>query len=129
MGGMVEAIERGYPQREIAKSAYQFQQRVERNERIVVGVNAYASTDEGTIPTLYIDDTLTDRQAERLHDLRRQRDTDRAERALDALRAAAVGTANTMPVLIEAARAYATVGEMCDALRNVWGEYEEVPWL
>jgi methylmalonyl-CoA mutase N-terminal domain/subunit len=129
MGGMVEAIERGYPQREIAESAYQFQQRVERNQRLIVGVNAYASNDPDAIPTLYIDDTLSDRQAEQLDGLRRRRDNDRVKRALDALRTAAIGTRNTMPVLIEATRAYATVGEMCDALRDVWGEYTEVPCL
>ena len=127
MGGMVEAVERGYPQKEIAEASYQFQQAVERGEKIIVGVNDFVQTDEKPIEILYIDETTADRQLERLADLKRSRDNDRVCRTLDALKAGAKGTANTMPLLLDCVRAYATVGEMCDALREVWGEYEEVP--
>jgi methylmalonyl-CoA mutase N-terminal domain/subunit len=122
---MVEAIERGYPQREIAESAYAFHWAVEARERIIVGVNDFVAGDEESIGILYIDESTGDRQLAKLEALRRRRDNDRVERALDALREGAMDTANTMPLLLEAVRAYATVGEMCDALRDVWGEYTE----
>ena len=127
MGGMVEAVEQGYPQREVAESAYRFQQSVEARDKIVVGVNDYVVDEETPVPTLYIDETTAERQIARLRELKRTRDNGRVARALDDLRRAAAGADNTMPRLIECARAYATVGEMCDALRDVWGEYEEVP--
>jgi methylmalonyl-CoA mutase, N-terminal domain len=127
MGGMVEAVELGYPQKEIAESAYQFQQAVERREKIIVGVNEFVQTDEKPIEILYIDDATADTQLARLAELKRTRDHDRVQRALEGLRQAARGRDNTMPPLLECVRAYATVGEMCDALRDVWGEYEEVP--
>jgi methylmalonyl-CoA mutase N-terminal domain/subunit len=125
MGGMVEAIERGFPQREIAESAYRFQRAVETQDKVVVGVNEFVSPDDASIPTLYIDETAGDRQIAKLETLRQTRDRARVARALDGLRAAAAGSDNTMPPLLECARAYATVGEMCDALRDVWGEYQE----
>jgi methylmalonyl-CoA mutase N-terminal domain/subunit len=125
MGGMVEAIERAFPQREIAESAYRFQRSVEARDKIVVGVNEFSSPDDEPIPTLYIDESTGERQMVKLEALRRTRDNDRVRRALDHLRTAAAGSENTMPLLIECARAYATVGEMCDALRDVWGEYQE----
>jgi methylmalonyl-CoA mutase N-terminal domain/subunit len=127
MGGMVEAIELGYPQKEIAEASYQFQQAVERRDKVIVGVNDYVQTDEKPIEILYVDDTTADTQLARLEALKRSRDHDRVQRALDGLRRAARGRDNTMPPLLECVRAYATVGEMCDALREVWGEYEEVP--
>ncbi len=129
MGGMVPAIERGFPQREIAESAYRFQQAVERKERITVGVNQYVSAEEEPVPTLYINEEAAARQTARLERVRRQRDNGRLRRALDALRAAAKGSDNLMYPILDAVRAYATVGEMCDALREVWGEYEEVPLI
>jgi methylmalonyl-CoA mutase, N-terminal domain len=127
MGGMVAAIECGYPQKEIAESAYLFQQAVERRERIIVGVNDFVAENETPLPTLYIDEAASERQLAKLERLRRGRDRDGVERALDALRTAAVRNENTMFPILDAVRAYATVGEMCDALREVWGEYEEVP--
>ena len=127
MGGMVEAIELGYPQKEIAEASYQFQQAVERREKIIVGVNDFVQEDEEPIEILYIDDTAAERQLERLAHLKKTRDADAVQRSLDALRATARGTGNTMPAILDCVRAYATVGEMCDALRQVWGEYEEVP--
>ncbi|HEY6359468.1 MAG TPA: methylmalonyl-CoA mutase family protein [Vicinamibacterales bacterium] len=127
MGGMVEAIERGYPQKEIAESAYRFHQALEQREKIIVGVNDFVAPDEAPIGILYIDESAAERQLARLDDLKRRRGNARLARALEALRQGARGSANTMPLLLEAVRAYATIGEMCDALRDVWGEYEEVP--
>ena len=127
MGGMVEAVEQGYPQREIAESSYRFQQAVEAKEKTIVGVNDYVVDEETPVPTLYIDETTAERQIGRLQELRKTRDNDRVRTALDELRRTAEGTGNTMYALLDCVRAYATVGEMCDALRDVWGEYEEVP--
>jgi methylmalonyl-CoA mutase N-terminal domain/subunit len=129
LGGMVEAIEDGYPQREIAEASYRFHQAVEAREKIIVGVNDFVQEDEPPVPILYIDDTTAARQLARLEELRTTRDNDAVRRSLDALREAARGSANTMYPLLDCVRAYATVGEMCDALRDVWGEYEEVPLI
>jgi methylmalonyl-CoA mutase N-terminal domain/subunit len=129
MGGMVEAIEQGFPQKEIAEASYRFQQAVEARDKIIVGVNGYVQDDEGSIPILYIDETTAERQLGRLETLRRTRDNEKVRRALDALKDTARGTGNTMYPLMDCVRAYATVGEMCDALRDVWGEYEEVPLI
>jgi methylmalonyl-CoA mutase, N-terminal domain len=127
MGGMVEAIEVGYPQKEIAEASYRFQQAVERREKIIVGVNDFVQHDERPIEILYIDESTAAKQVGRLEELRRTRKNDQVARTLDALRETARGTSNTMPAILDCVRAYATVGEMCDALRDVWGEYEEVP--
>ena len=125
MGGMVAAIEAGFPQREIAESAYRFQQAVEAREKTIVGVNDFVQ-DGGPVETLYIDESAGERQLEKLARLKRSRDGGRVRSALDALRDAAQTKRNLMPPILDAVRAYATVGEMCDALRDVWGEYEEV---
>jgi methylmalonyl-CoA mutase N-terminal domain/subunit len=127
MGGMVAAIERGFPQKEIAESAYRFQQAADRKEKVIVGVNEFVQADDPPIEILYIDDSASDRQLAKLETLRRSRDNDAVQRALDRLRQMARTTDNLMPPILDAVRAYATVGEMCDALRDVWGEYEEVP--
>src|SRR5579864_4314320 len=127
MGGMVAAIEQGFPQREVAESAYRFQQAVEAGEKIIVGVNGFVDERDAPVPTLYIDDSVAETQMARLRDVRARQDPGRVARALDALRAAARGADNTMYPLLECVRAYATVGQMCDALREVWGEWEEVP--
>jgi methylmalonyl-CoA mutase, N-terminal domain len=126
MGGMVAAVEEGYPQKEIAESAYRFQQSVERGEKIIVGVNGYTEEQE-PVPILYIDEGAGEHQTARVRRLRQERDQGAVHRALEALKGGAAGDENTMPLLIDAVRAYATIGEMCDALREVWGEYEEVP--
>jgi methylmalonyl-CoA mutase N-terminal domain/subunit len=128
MGGMVAAIEQGFPQREVAESAYRFQQAVERRERVIVGVNDFVEEDE-PLETLYIDESAAERQASKLDDLRRRRDTGLVARTLDTLRATARTRDNLMPPILDAVRAYATVGEVCDALRDVWGEYEEVAMI
>ena len=127
MGGMVEAIEEGFPQKEIAEASYRFQEAVERREKVIVGVNDFVQNDEPPMNILYIDETTAGTQLARLEQLRATRDNDRVRRSLDALADTARGRGNTMYPLLECVRAYATVGEMCDALRNVWGEYEEVP--
>ncbi|HUR21837.1 MAG TPA: methylmalonyl-CoA mutase family protein [Vicinamibacterales bacterium] len=127
MGGMVAAVEAGFPQREIAEASYRFQQSVEKKEKVIVGVNGYVDANEPPHPILYIDDQASDMQLARLIELRKTRDNARVETTLEALREAARGAANTMYPLLDCVRAYATVGEMCDALRQVWGEYEEVP--
>ncbi|MBI2222124.1 MAG: methylmalonyl-CoA mutase family protein [Acidobacteria bacterium] len=129
LGGMVAAIEQGYPQKEIAEASYRFQQSVERRDKIIVGVNGFVMENEEPIPILYIDETTAERQVDRLAALKKSRDNDAVRRALDALRAAAAGGENTMYPLMDCARAYASVGEMCDALREVWGEYEEEPLI
>ena len=127
MGGMVEAIERGYPQKEIAESSYRFHQAVEQREKIIVGVNDFVTPDEEPIGILYIDESAGERQLAKLGELKRRRDNAAVRNTLDALKEGARGSSNTMPLLIDAVRAYATIGEMCDALREVWGEYEETP--
>jgi methylmalonyl-CoA mutase N-terminal domain/subunit len=127
MGGMVAAVEQGYPQREIAESAYRFQQAVEKKDKLIVGVNAHVEENEPPMPILYIDDEAARRQEARLSAVKARRDESRVRRGLEALREAARGADNTMYPLLECVRAYATVGEMCNALREVWGEYEEAP--
>ena len=125
MGGMVAAIEEGFPQREIADSAYRFQQAVERGEQVIVGVNANVETDEG-VGTLYIDEQAS--EAAVCAAGRREgssRRTSGFTMRWRRLRTAARGTENLMPPILDAVRAYATLGEMCDALREVWGEWEE----
>jgi methylmalonyl-CoA mutase N-terminal domain/subunit len=126
LGGMVEAVEKGFPQREIQESAYQYQKSVERGEQTIVGVNKYAMEDEpGKIDTLVIDETVRDRQVARLQRTKDRRDSGAVANALEQLKQAARNGDNTMPATIEAVRAYATLGEICDALRDVYGLYEE----
>ena len=127
MGGMVEAIELGYPQKEIAEASYQFQRAVESKEKVIVGVNEFVQDNEPPIPILYIDDTASDIQLKRLEHLKASRDNGAVRRTLDALKKTAAGPGNTMEPMLECVRAYCTVGEMCDALRDVWGEWEETP--
>jgi len=125
MGGMVQAIERSYPQREIAEASYRYQRELDKKEKIMVGVNDYVS-EEKHLDTLQIDETVAHRQAERLAKLRADRSQSEVDRRLNALRKAAQGKDNLMPFLFDAVKSYATVGEICDALRAVFGTYEEV---
>ncbi|HXM36258.1 MAG TPA: methylmalonyl-CoA mutase family protein [Pyrinomonadaceae bacterium] len=126
MGGMVAAIEKGFPQREIQDSAYCYQKAVERGEQTIVGVNKYQMEGEQTeIPILVIDESVRAHQVERLQRTREERDSGAVANALDKLRKAAQTNVNTMPATIEAVRAYATLGEICSALRDVYGVYEE----
>jgi methylmalonyl-CoA mutase N-terminal domain/subunit len=126
MGGMVEAVEKGFPQREIQESAYQYQKAVERGEQTIVGVNKYQMEDElAEVPILVIDEGVRDHQVERLEQARGRRDKGEVANVLEKVRRAARSGENTMPATIEAVRAYATLGEICDALRDVYGLYEE----
>jgi methylmalonyl-CoA mutase N-terminal domain/subunit len=126
MGGMVAAIERGFPQREIQDSAYQYQKAVERGDQVIVGVNKFQMEDEpAEVPILVIDDSVRNHQIERLQQTRAKRDRGAVENALEALKKTAQAEENTMPATIEAVRAYATLGEICSALRDVYGVYEE----
>jgi methylmalonyl-CoA mutase, N-terminal domain len=135
MGGMVKAIERGYPQKEIAEASYQYQRAAEAKEKIIVGVNEFVIEEEPP-QILYIDDSVARQQAEKLKALRARRSNQAVRRTLDALKKAAaqepkadgigkVSPANTMPLIIDAVRAYSTVGEICEALRDVYGTYTE----
>jgi methylmalonyl-CoA mutase, N-terminal domain len=135
MGGMVKAIERGYPQKEIAEAAYQYQRAVEAKEKIIVGVNEFTVKEEPP-RILYIDETVARQQFAKLKALRRRRSSDEVRRRLDALKKAAgqepkppgndeLSSANTMPLILDAVRAYATVGEISNALREVYGTYTE----
>ena len=128
LGGMVEAVKRGFPQREIADAAFQYQREVESGVRRVVGVNAYTEGDDGQTPILKIDPALEPQQVERVREVRSRRDPAAAERSLAALEHAAreEGT-NLMPLLVEAARAEVTEGEMVQALQRVFGTYSEAP--
>ena len=125
MGGMVAAIERSYPQREIAEASYRYQMEVDRREKIIVGVNDYVS-EERPLDILQIDETVAKRQAARLSRLRAERSQEAVTRSLNDLRSAAKGTANLMPFIYESVKSYATLGEICEALRDVFGTYEEV---
>jgi methylmalonyl-CoA mutase N-terminal domain/subunit len=136
MGGMVRAIERGYPQKEIAEASYQFQRAAEAKEKIVVGVNEFVIEEESP-HILYIDESVARQQSAKLKELRARRSNVEVRRSLDALKKAAgqepkagtngnLSSANTMPYIVDAVRAYATVGEICEALREVYGTYTEV---
>jgi len=125
-GGMVEAIEAGFPQREIQDSSYEFQKAVECRNKIIVGVNEYVMQDEPMdLRLLQIDESVAALQEERLKKLRTERDNAQVGRTLKSLADGARGRENTMPLLLDCVRAYATLGEMCDALRPVFGEYQE----
>jgi len=135
LGGMVKAIERGYPQKEIAESAYQYQRAVEAKEKVIVGVNEFAIAEDAP-SILYIDESIAEQQSAKLKALRQARSKEEIQRRLESLKKAAaqqptggsggaVSSANTMPYLIDAVRAYATVGEICQALREVYGTYTE----
>jgi methylmalonyl-CoA mutase N-terminal domain/subunit len=135
MGGMVKAIERGYPQKEIAESAYQYQRAVEAKEKVIVGVNELAVAEDAP-SILYIDESIAQQQSAKLKALRQRRSNEEIQRRLESLKKAAaqeptgesrgdVSSANTMPYLIDAVRAYATIGEICQALREVYGTYTE----
>jgi len=136
MGGMVRAIEHGYPQKEIAEASYQYQRAAEAREKITVGVNEFTIEEESP-HILYIDESVARSQTTKLKALRARRSNADVQRALDALKKAAaqepkagsngnISSANTMPHIVDAVRAYATVGEICEALRQVYGTYTEV---
>jgi methylmalonyl-CoA mutase N-terminal domain/subunit len=125
LGGMVEAVEAGFPQREIMDAAFAYQRAFEEKEKLIVGVNAYQLADEPPIDILYIGDDLAEKQIAFLNSVKDQRDAGSVERTLDALKRGAAGSENTMPLILDCVKAYCTVGEISDALRDVYGTYEE----
>ncbi|HET6444532.1 MAG TPA: methylmalonyl-CoA mutase family protein [candidate division Zixibacteria bacterium] len=130
LGGVLPAIEQGFYQREIAAAAYQYQRETDANDRIIVGVNGYVDPEENlTIPILEMDPQGYQRQVKRLANLRQERDQDDVDAKLEALRNAAQGSENTMPFILEAVKAYATLGEITRVFRNVFGEYREANWI
>jgi len=129
MGGMIPAIERGFPQTEIANASYEYQRAIETGEQVIVGVNKFTEKDEKPIELLQIDESAERRQVERLRALKAKRSSAAVETALSNLKRAAEGTENTMPFILDAVRAYATVGEISQAFREVFGSYTETSVL
>jgi methylmalonyl-CoA mutase N-terminal domain/subunit len=131
MGGIVKAVEEGYPQREISRSAFEFQRDVDHGRRGIVGVNKYVSPEEGDgIPTLKIDHAAEQRQIDRVRETRARRDPAAVARALAEVKAALVDDRqNVMPLIVAAAKAYATVGEICDLFRSELGVYRDPAYL
>ncbi len=125
LGGVLACIENGFFQREIAESAYRYQQEIDQHRRTIVGVNDYTLGEEVKVPTLYVDYAGEKAHLERLNRVRRERNQAETRRALDNLRRACEGTENTMPVLLEAVKTYATLGEIMDVFRSAFGEYME----
>src|SRR5690606_12079010 len=125
MGGIIKAVEEGYPQKEIAESAFRFQKEVEAKDRLIVGVNAFQMEEEAPIEILKIDDALAEEQIARLREIRSTRDNARVQKALEAIERACEDGSNLMPPVLEAVRAYATLGEVCDVFRKVFGTYRE----
>ncbi len=129
-GGVLPAIEQGFFQREISSAAYQYQKETDNQERIIVGINDYIDRDEEIkIPILAMDPQGHERQMSRLHKVRQERDNERVGSTLDTLRQAAEGTENMMPAILEAVRAYATLGEIIDVLRGVFGAHQEPTFI
>jgi methylmalonyl-CoA mutase, N-terminal domain len=130
MGGIVAAIETGYPQKEIGNSAYLYQQQLEKKEKIIVGVNRYVSEEpEKPLPTLYIDDDVEKTQIENVKRVKAKRDSKLVQKRLEELRGAAKTKENVLPHVLSCVRAYASLGEMCDVFRSVFGEYHDPKWL
>jgi methylmalonyl-CoA mutase N-terminal domain/subunit len=129
LGGVVTGIESGYFQREIAESAYRYQREVDQKERLIVGVNTLVDESDETPEVLKIDPRWERLHLERLRRVRAERDAVEAEASLEALGLAAIGTENLMPSIVRCVRAYCTLGEITDALRSVFGEYREAPWV
>jgi len=129
LGGVLPAIEQGFFQREISDAAYQYQREIDEKTRIIVGVNEYADDKPIGIPILEMDPQGYERQVQRLEKLRAERDSGKVGQALDRLRIACQGTENTMPHLLDAVRAYATLGEIVDVQREAFGVYEEPLWI
>ncbi|MEA1958371.1 MAG: methylmalonyl-CoA mutase family protein [Chloroflexota bacterium] len=125
MGGALTAIEQGFPQREINDSAYRYQKAVESEEKVVVGVNKFVSS-YAKLPILRVDPAIGKKQVDKLQKMKAGRDNARVQATLDNLKKVAEGTDNTMPAIIECAEAYATIGEICDVLRGVFGEQREI---
>jgi methylmalonyl-CoA mutase N-terminal domain/subunit len=124
LGGVIPAIEKGFFQQEIANAAYKYQKEIEEKKRTIVGVNEYGKDEKIEIPLLQIGEEVAKRQIERLHHVKKERDNEAVQRALEKVRIAAEGTDNLMPPILEAVKAYASVGEICDVLRTVFGDWQ-----
>ncbi|MBT3339063.1 MAG: methylmalonyl-CoA mutase family protein [Anaerolineae bacterium] len=129
LGGMLPAIDKGFFQSEISDAAYRYQREIDENVRRMVGVNAYKDDKPITVPILEFDPEGYDRQVARLNDIRETRDNEQVEKTLNELRNACEGTDNTMPYIIDAVRAYATLGEIINVMKDVFGGYEEPTWI
>jgi len=129
LGGVIPALEKGFFQSEISDAAYRYQREIDENVRKIIGVNAYAEDKPMAVPILKMDPNGYKRQIERLNEVRKTRDAGRVGQALDQLRIACQGTQNTMPYILEAVRAYATLGEIIGVMKEVFGTYEEPTWI
>jgi methylmalonyl-CoA mutase N-terminal domain/subunit len=125
LGGAARAIEKGYIQKEIQDSAYNYQKEIENGERVVVGMNKFQIKEESPKGLLRVDPAVGELQKKKLEELRKERDNNKVEGALSVLRSAARGSENLMPLILDAVKAYATLGEICGVLREVFGEYEQ----
>jgi methylmalonyl-CoA mutase N-terminal domain/subunit len=127
LGGVIPAIEQNFMQREIAEASYRYQSEVEARQRVVVGVNRYQLEEEPQLEILRVDPALEQKQIDRVQAVRARRDSAAVESALAELKRAAAGDVNLMDPIVAASRAYVTMGEMCDALRETWGTWRETP--
>jgi methylmalonyl-CoA mutase N-terminal domain/subunit len=125
MGGMLRAVEEGFPQRELSEAAYRYQREIEKGERIIVGVNGFRTEGDEPIPLLQIDETVARAQGERLRAVKAERSAEKVSAGLAGVERACRDGANVMPPIIEAVKAYASLGEICDVFRKVWGPYRE----
>ncbi len=126
MGGIISAIEKGYPQKEIARAAYHYQEQLEKKEKVIVGVNKYVTTDDHSIDTLYIDETVEKRQIADLKKVKTKRDKSKVNKALEMLKNGAAHNDNLVPLVLDAVESHATIGEISSSLKEVYGEYREV---
>jgi methylmalonyl-CoA mutase N-terminal domain/subunit len=124
LGGVIPAIEKGFFQQEIANAAYQYQKEIEENQRIIVGVNEFAKDEQIRIPLLQIGEEIADRQKKRLEQVKQERNSDQVIAALSKIREAAKGDENLFPLILEAVKLYASVGEICDVFREIFGEWK-----
>ena len=125
MGGMLAAIEKSFPQREIADSAYHYQKQIDENQKTVVGVNKYVTEERLPVDILEIDDTLEKMQIEKLHRVKNARDNKKVRESLEKLGEACAGNTNVMELIIDAMKAHATLQEVCDVFRKNFGEYRD----
>ena len=129
MGGAVEAVEKGFIQREIQDSAYKYQREIEKEERVVVGLNRFRVQEEKPTNLLRVDPAVREEQIASLNQLRSERNNEKVDSALARLKEAAKGKDNLMPLIVEAVKEYSTLGEICDVLREVFGEYQQINTL
>jgi methylmalonyl-CoA mutase, N-terminal domain len=124
MGGAVSAVEKGWMQEEIARSSYEFQKSMELKEQIIVGVNQFQTEETGDAPSFKIDDSIRQQQSEKIQQIKNQRDANEVKNNLEKLSSACKNGENVMPKILESVESYATLGEIADTMRNVFGEYQ-----